>query len=169
MGFSRQECWSGFPFPSPGDWTRPRNWTRVSRVVGRRFTVWASCYLFPHHSCFKQKFFAQIGAHLKKNPSSLFPIQIVPPDTLLRKCQPCPQVLPSADQSRSASPVTGSIPPCSIVWPGSPINTSAVPRFQPSVGWMVASESLIHLLISGTREGALIWQKSLQMSFIEGF
>ena len=23
MGFSRQECWSGLPFPSPGDLSRP--------------------------------------------------------------------------------------------------------------------------------------------------
>ena len=23
MGFSRQECWSGFPFPSPGDLPNP--------------------------------------------------------------------------------------------------------------------------------------------------
>ena len=23
MGFSRQECWSGLPFPSPGDLTDP--------------------------------------------------------------------------------------------------------------------------------------------------
>ena len=24
MGFSRQECWSGLPFPSPGDLPNPR-------------------------------------------------------------------------------------------------------------------------------------------------
>ena len=46
MGFSRQEYWSGLPFPSPGkeidseiSWSR--NWTQVSRIVGRRFTAWA--------------------------------------------------------------------------------------------------------------------------------
>ena len=31
MGFSRQEYWSGFPFPSPGD--------PDPGIVGRRFTV----------------------------------------------------------------------------------------------------------------------------------
>ena len=33
MGFSRQECWSGLPFPSP------ENQTHVSHIVGRRFTI----------------------------------------------------------------------------------------------------------------------------------
>ena len=34
MGFSRQEYWSGLPFPSP----RLRDWTQVSRIAGRCFT-----------------------------------------------------------------------------------------------------------------------------------
>ena len=38
MGFSRQECWSGLPFPSPGS-SRPRNRAQISRIAGRRFTV----------------------------------------------------------------------------------------------------------------------------------
>ena len=42
MGFSRQECWSRLPFPSPGGSSRPRNRTRVSRIAGRRFTVLAT-------------------------------------------------------------------------------------------------------------------------------
>ena len=37
MGFSRQEYWSGLPFPSPGGSSRPRDRNRVSRVVGRCF------------------------------------------------------------------------------------------------------------------------------------
>ena len=36
MGFSRQEYWSGLPFPSPGDRTR------VSRIGGRCFNLWAT-------------------------------------------------------------------------------------------------------------------------------
>ena len=36
MEFSRQEYWSGLPFPSPGDRTL------VFRTAGRRFTVWAT-------------------------------------------------------------------------------------------------------------------------------
>ena len=36
MGFSRQEYWSGLPFPSPGDRTQ------ISRIAGRFFTVWAT-------------------------------------------------------------------------------------------------------------------------------
>ena len=40
-GFSRQEYWSGVPLPSPGDLPNPDR-TQVSRVVGRRFTIWAT-------------------------------------------------------------------------------------------------------------------------------
>ena len=42
MGFSRQEYWSGLPFPSPGESSPPREQTQVSRTVGRRFTLWAT-------------------------------------------------------------------------------------------------------------------------------
>ena len=44
MGFSRQECWSGLPFPSPRKVppSQPRNRTRVSCIAGRRFTVCAT-------------------------------------------------------------------------------------------------------------------------------
>ena len=34
MGFSRQECWIGLPFPSPGDLPEPRDQSPV---------YWASC------------------------------------------------------------------------------------------------------------------------------
>ena len=37
IGFSSQEYWSGLLFPS-----QPRDRTRVSRIVGRRFTLWAT-------------------------------------------------------------------------------------------------------------------------------
>ena len=36
MGFSRQEYWSGLPFPSPGDLPNPGN---VSCIVGRCFNL----------------------------------------------------------------------------------------------------------------------------------
>ena len=42
MGFSKQEYWSGLPFHSPGESSRPRNWTRVSRLIGRCFAIWAT-------------------------------------------------------------------------------------------------------------------------------
>ena len=41
MEFSRQEYWSGVPFPSRGS-SRPGDWTRVSRIAGRRFSIWAT-------------------------------------------------------------------------------------------------------------------------------
>ena len=42
MGFFRQECWSGLPFPSPGDLPDPEIKTWVSHIAGRCFTVWAT-------------------------------------------------------------------------------------------------------------------------------
>ena len=37
MRFSRQEYWSGLPFPSPGESSQPRDRTQVSRIAGRRY------------------------------------------------------------------------------------------------------------------------------------
>ena len=42
MGFSRQEYWSGLPFPSPRDLPHPGIEPYVSSITGRFFTVWAS-------------------------------------------------------------------------------------------------------------------------------
>ena len=36
--FSRQEHWNGLPFPFPGH-CQPRDWTWVSHVAGRLFTI----------------------------------------------------------------------------------------------------------------------------------
>ena len=41
MGFSRQEYWSGLPFPSLGDLPDPGIRIWASHIVGRCFTVWA--------------------------------------------------------------------------------------------------------------------------------
>ena len=43
MGFSRPEYWSGLPFPCPGDVPDPGiERTRVSRIIGRCFTIRAT-------------------------------------------------------------------------------------------------------------------------------
>ena len=42
IGFSRQKYWSGLPFPFPGDLPDQGNWTQVSCIAGRHFTVWAT-------------------------------------------------------------------------------------------------------------------------------
>ena len=42
MEFSRQESWSGLPFPFSRGCSQPRDWTQVSHTAGRRFTVWAT-------------------------------------------------------------------------------------------------------------------------------
>ena len=41
-GFSRQEHWSGLPFPSPRGSSWPREWTWVSCIAGRFSTIWAT-------------------------------------------------------------------------------------------------------------------------------
>ena len=40
--FSRQEYWSGLPFPSPGDLSNPRIEPRSSTLQANPFTVWAT-------------------------------------------------------------------------------------------------------------------------------
>ena len=42
MGFSRQEYWSGSPFPSAGEFSWPRDRTWVSCIADGFFTNWAS-------------------------------------------------------------------------------------------------------------------------------
>ena len=42
VGFSKQECWSGLPFPSPGDLPDPRDQTWVSCFAGRLCTIWVT-------------------------------------------------------------------------------------------------------------------------------
>ena len=42
VGFPRQEYWSRVPFPSPGDLPPPKDWTLVSCIAGRLFTIWAT-------------------------------------------------------------------------------------------------------------------------------
>ena len=42
MGFSRQEYWTGLPFPSPGDLPDPGIEPRSPCIAGRRFNLWAT-------------------------------------------------------------------------------------------------------------------------------
>ena len=41
-GFSRQEYWSGLPYPHPGKSSQPRDQTQVSLIASRFFTSWAT-------------------------------------------------------------------------------------------------------------------------------
>ena len=42
MGFSRQEYWSGLPFPFSRGSSQPRDQTQFSCIAGRLFTIWAT-------------------------------------------------------------------------------------------------------------------------------
>ena len=42
VGFSRQECWNGLPFPSPGDLPDPGIEPRSPALQADAFTVWAT-------------------------------------------------------------------------------------------------------------------------------
>ena len=48
MEFSRQEYWSGLPFPPPGESSWPRGWTRVSwnSYIGRQIINFALLSMF---------------------------------------------------------------------------------------------------------------------------
>ena len=46
MGFSRQEYWSGLPFPSPGDLPNPGIEPGSTCIIGRRFTLSYLSHLF---------------------------------------------------------------------------------------------------------------------------
>ena len=51
MGFSRQEQWSGLPFPSPGDLPNTGIEPVSPTLAGRFFTTsatWEACYPFNH-------------------------------------------------------------------------------------------------------------------------
>ena len=41
-GFSRPECWSGLPYPPPGDVPNPGMRPKSPRTAGKFFTIWAS-------------------------------------------------------------------------------------------------------------------------------
>ena len=55
MGFSRQEYWSGLPFPSPGDLPNPGIELWVSCIAGRCFTIWATREAHCYHYLIKLK------------------------------------------------------------------------------------------------------------------
>ena len=61
MGFSRQEYWSGLPFPSLGESSRPRDRTRVSWTAGRFFTNWATSGRCKWQSLLKSVFSVNLG------------------------------------------------------------------------------------------------------------
>ena len=42
MGFSRKEYWSVLPFPPPGDFSQPRDWTLVPCIGQRILYHWAT-------------------------------------------------------------------------------------------------------------------------------
>ena len=49
VGFSRQEYWSGLPFPSPGDLPNPGIEPRSPALYTDAFTVWATPGKSPHY------------------------------------------------------------------------------------------------------------------------
>ena len=70
MEFSRQEHWSGLPFPSPGESSWLRDRTRVSCIGVRFFTLWATgkpllikCF---QHNCLNRKYKCYCIFRLKK-------------------------------------------------------------------------------------------------------
>ena len=55
MGFSRQEYWSGLPFPSPGDLPDPGIEPRSPALAGMFLTVWATKEVPLRDNCVNSK------------------------------------------------------------------------------------------------------------------
>ena len=53
MEFSRQQYWSGKPFPSSRRSSRPRDRTQASHISGRFFTVWVTREALSLYNSFK--------------------------------------------------------------------------------------------------------------------
>ena len=66
MGFSRQEYWSGVPLPSPGESSRPRDQTQVSRIGGRGFNL----------SVTREDSVKKVKVKVKVKMKSLSPVQL---------------------------------------------------------------------------------------------
>ena len=60
MGFSRQEYWSGLPFPSPGESSKPKDWTQVACIAGSRFNLWATSQRLWHSQQSRSRCFSGI-------------------------------------------------------------------------------------------------------------
>ena len=66
MGFSRQEYWSGLPFPSPGDLSNPGiEPGRVSHIPGRRFNLWATREAHDRGWYMLKKKYTEVGEELE--------------------------------------------------------------------------------------------------------
>ena len=57
MEFSRQEFWSGLPFPSPRDLPDPGTKPKSPALAGRFFTVWDTREVLITYIQYKKKFF----------------------------------------------------------------------------------------------------------------
>ena len=88
MGFSRQEYWSGLPFPSPGGSSRPRDRTQVSHIAGRCFNFWGTR-----------------EAHLYKNAAAA-----------TKSRQSCPTLCDPIDGSPPGSSVPGILQARTLEW-----------------------------------------------------
>ena len=94
MGFSRQEYWSrvAISFSRRSSW--PRDWTRVSRIVGRRFTVWATREVFwrPPGKRFEGKeLISAFDLHPLHGPSQSFAPSWGALNQFCMYCMPFPQ------------------------------------------------------------------------------
>ena len=90
MEFSRQDYWSGLPFPSPGDLSDPGIETWVSCIAGRFFTIWVTreaqdSSMVPNAFAFQHELFAPGRSHRvvcfrpgSHTGSCLLPYKMVP-------------------------------------------------------------------------------------------
>ena len=133
MGFSRQEYWSGLPFPSPRD--LPRDRTRVSHIGGRRFNLWTTREVLHHENrgpplclteCYSDgdlriwvltiAYYSECAFYkvFGKSRPGLFSQSIIPSSLRRPQCcsvaQSCPTLCDPMDYSMSGFPVHHQLP-----------------------------------------------------------
>ena len=107
MGFSRQEYWSGLPFPSPGDLPNPRIKLKSPLLPGRFFTTEPPIYYLVVQSLIHVWLFAtpwtaacqaSLSITISQSSIKLMSIKSVIPSNYLILCHPfllLPSVFPS--------------------------------------------------------------------------
>ena len=127
MGFPRQEYWSGQPSPSSKESSWPGDWTWISHIAGRFFTVWTKT-----HKYYQMKVSFACFCSFPSSPR--FPSQTLPP---------CPKRLKSRPGTPGKIKLLKETPPPNCYFPWLVWHPCSLP-----VGLISASDSLQLWIVS---------------------
>ena len=107
--FSRQECWSGLPFPFSRGSSQPRDWACISSFfcIGRQILY--HCTTWEHKPRDKLTFTLHFHHHI-------FYCIIVSTATAAESLQSCPTLCDPRDGSPPGSPVPGTLQARTLEW-----------------------------------------------------